>query len=216
MPEPTETPQNDIKGNEGGAEEDVKPGLFDGLPDDLKGSESLQGIESMEQLTKAYIDARGQVDGLPKPPENPDGYDLGEISTDGMAWDKTMASDFYKIAHEAGLTNEQFQKIMGWSIGQAKAANDSAAKEHQKAVDALRTEWGQDYDQNLETAKRTAAILFGDDLKDVTEALGNNPKAVKALFNASGRFSEDSFHKGGPARSAEKSIAETLYPHQGK
>lgn len=208
-------PQTDTQVEGGGG--DTGSGFFDGLPEELRSHEALSGVENLEQLTKAYLDVRGQVDGLPKPPETPDGYSLSGLAVQGLGWDVGMEQSFRTTAREAGLTQDQFRAVLDWGVGQSRAQVDALAQAKTNAADTLRSAWGQHYERNLEKARRTGARLFGDAFVEVADGtgLGNNPRAIMALYEASRHFDEDPFHKGGPARSGDKSIAETLYPNMG-
>jgi hypothetical protein len=208
-------PQTDTHDEGGGG--DTVPGFLDNLPEDLRNHEALSGVENLEQLTKAYLDVRGQVDGLPKPPETPDEYSLTGLPIQGLGWDVDMEQSFRSAAREAGLTQDQFRAVLDWGVGQSRAQVDALARTKANAANTLRSAWGQHYERNLEKARRTGARLFGDAFAEVADGtgLGNNARAIMALYEASRHFDEDPFHKGGPARSAEKSIAETLYPNMG-
>lgn len=120
-------------------------------------------------------------------PETPEGYRFEKPSDEelkGLPWDDNMLQGFAKLAHEAGLTEAQFQKIVGWhtqeSIAQIEKAQQNAKAVMQQASARLREEWGGAYDSNLATARNAARMVGGEELLN-DPALANNPAFIKAM-----------------------------------
>ncbi|TIQ71837.1 MAG: hypothetical protein E5X40_14335 [Mesorhizobium sp.] len=73
-----------------------------------------------EKLLNAYLPARQMLDGVPKPPEKADAYQLtleGALAGygDTLKNDPIMP-DARKLAHETGMSQDQFQKFVGGFI----------------------------------------------------------------------------------------------------
>jgi hypothetical protein len=216
--EPVQDPgQNNPDPAAGGGEPSAPVGLFDGLADDLKGHESLKGIENLEQLVKAHVENTGKLAGLPVAPETPDAYDLGEIKVDSIGWDNDAEKSFRATAHEAGITQDQFSKVMAWAVNRSGELGKTFEAEKAAAAESLKTEWGKDYDVNLKKVGKTIDLAFGDEAAAVVNKLGigNMPSVAKALLKFSAMLSEDVFVDGSTA-SGPKSAAEVLYGNQGK
>ena len=82
-------------------------------------------------------------------PEKPEGYELPDVQVDGLQFDPSEADLFRGVAHQAGVTNKQFKKIVS---GMAKARESGALEAKtgfEKGLTALKTEWGQAYDQRM-------------------------------------------------------------------
>lgn len=91
-------------------------------------------------------------------PEKPEGYDFGE-----QLKDDKIATSFRAKAHELGVPAPMAKAITEWFTGESGALREAqeAAFDQQADADiaALKTEWGNDYDKNLDLAKRVRKAM---------------------------------------------------------
>lgn len=128
-------------------------------------------------------------------PEAPDQYKIG--APDGFQPDPTFTKPFSERAHAAGLTQAQVEQMVGWwnetaiqSIEQQRAAVDGQ-------ISSLKSEWGTNYDKNVQFMNRGAATLGLDKtgVDKLGQALGVDG-AAKMLANLGLRVGEDLLHQG--------------------
>ena len=200
----------------------TQPAWMAQLPDDLKANEVLTKFETIGDLGKNFLDLQGKTENtIPKiredatdeekaafwaaigRPESPDGYEFEKIEIpDGIPYDEEGEMKFRKFAHEIGLTTQQGKDFHKWYLNnliESHAELDKTVKEiENKAIETLKGKWGQDYDANLEMAKRgfdKAGELAGKKDEFVQfmndSQLGNNPLFIE-IFHAIGKaMSED-------------------------
>lgn len=148
--------------------------LKDLLPDDFEGRDSLSGkYNSVEDLAKAYQNLATKLSSTARVPEEsatgeewdsfysrmgrpetPHGY----VMPDGEK-EKAALDPLTKVAHEAGLTKEQWEKMSG--VAQKQLVRNHEAE--QTSIDKAREEWqdsakrkyGETLDEKLAAAKRT-------------------------------------------------------------
>lgn len=182
------------------------PAFHDTLPEDLRDNEHLKEVENNDTLARYYVDLK--KDYL-APPETADGYEF-EKPEDFKADDAEMAK-FKSIAFENGINQKQFEKLMEFNVNSQKEAfetlNKTVEAKRQEGETALKTEWGADYEKNLEAAKsvlnheKVADADFKQFLEDTR--LGDNPQVIKFFAKMSNLISEDAFSKPGTGDGAE-------------
>lgn len=196
-------------------------GWYESIKDEyLRGFVETKGFDSVDKLAQSYQHAEkllgDKVSSLIIPPADAPAEVLNEFysklgrpekSTDynlGLpdGADKSFADAISNTMHEAGLTAAQAEKI-GKQYNEI-AAKQIAAMEQQRQVQydneltSLKNEWAQNYDKNLELARRAARNLGVDDsmAEKIQSAVG--VKGMLSLFNKIGSgFSEDKFMVGG-------------------
>lgn len=131
-------------------------------------------------------------------PEASDGYDFqGLIADDLQAVVPGMQeelADFQSIAHEAGLTNEQAQKLVSMRMGTLKHEQERQAVVQEETIADLKKTWGTDYDNRLAAAKATAKI-YQEKYPTQMDSLingpaGNNPAFLNMLSEMAVMFKE--------------------------
>lgn len=189
---------------------------FSGFNDDLKGYVQTKGFKGPDAVVDAYRNLE-KLHGVPQErllklpeklddaslapifdrlgrPEKPEGYSL--------APEKGGDENFIKFAqgmfHEAGLTKSQGEKLAGKWNEYIKTAQDNHVKQfNEKATqenEALKKEWGQAYDQNVEIG-RNAVQAFGID-KETLDKLENSmgfAALMKFAHSLGQKLGEDSF-----------------------
>ena len=102
-------------------------------------------------------------------PEEAGGYSMPEIEN---AENLQAVAGFNEWAHEARLTQRQFETLAKrFSESELKRAEESAAS-HNEGMEALQREWGFAYEQKRGAAITAAKVLGAPD--DFTEALADN------------------------------------------
>lgn len=139
-------------------------------------------------------------------PEKPDAYGL----TDGFG--KT-ASEWF---HEAGLSPKQAKALAEKWDGYAKTEQERMQAEMAKAWEsesaALKSEWADKYDAQIDTAKRAAARLGVDEatLEKLQSGMGQ-AGLMKFMAQVGALFAEDATPNGTPVagpRTADDAQAE--------
>jgi len=177
-----------------------------GLPEDVRGHASVKKYaKSPEDLARAVIHLEShlgipadQIVRMPKAddkegfaalynklgrPEKPDGY-TAKIEGDQM--DEATFSAFKSQAHELGLSNVQVEGLAKWygatgaqTMEQLQAADTAARTANETA---LKGEFGQAYEQNVQLAADAAVKFGGEDLANWLKetGAGNDPRVIKA------------------------------------
>lgn len=146
-----------------------------GGPDDLATSyrnlERLKGVPENEllRIPKPEDAAGWEAFHARLRPAKPEDYDLGEHAP------KEGQTDLRPLAHKYGLTPQQARGLAGElaQLVQAQTGTQATQREASRTADmaALKTEWGGEYDANIEAGKRAVKHLGWDEKKiDALEA----------------------------------------------
>lgn len=190
--------------NSGGADsEDDKSFNWKDQLGDLVSNDRLSGFTSIRDLAKAYVD-------LPPPakvPESVDGYKLPDtVRIEGL---RSMALD-------NKLTQEQLEGLIKFHEGLTKKSLEDVKNQRTKAEQKLRDEWGDEYDNNLKTAKGILKSEAGKEISELlkTSGMANDPKVIKFLHTI-GMTMKEGGHIGDDSnvRKSNKSRAERLFPN---
>ena len=138
------------------------------------------------------------------PPESPDGYTLP---------DKASAPSFRALAHKHGLSVKQAEAMFADMDSsdvrvsdERKTRMDSRKTETEKGE---RSEWGNEFDANLELIKRGAEHFFSEEMRSMLEATGmdQNPEMRKLLYSVGRQMKEGTLHSAsGPAQGGAETI----------
>ncbi len=159
--------------------------------------DSLTGVEGVYKLPTSEEEKTALFTKLGMPAEAT-GYTLDSEDT-GLTPDNLEA--YRKMAHEAGLTQSQFAKVMTAEIArvhggvETKQATFAAAKEARDTV--LKQEWADGYDDRKKGAELVMNVLgnkYGNELVGELQSSGAiyNPILMAALSAAAPAFSEES------------------------
>jgi hypothetical protein len=177
--------------------------------------------KSINDFAKSYAEAqkligrKGMI--VPKDAEDKDAWDnvwktLGKPSDpkeykadielpDNMKhyYKEEKFEEFRKLAHDADLTQSQYDKLvkgyMGQVFGELQGMQAKTEQERVELDNELRGEWGQAYDAKVKIAKEAMAQL-GELDKSVIDELSKNPMQVKIWANVGDKISGDSMVKG--------------------
>lgn len=191
----------------------------DSLPDNLRQNPTLNKFSSVEALANAHVNAVGMIGKdkvvLPQSPDDADGWSevykaIGrpdepagyefaapEGAPEGFDYPQETVEAYRQMAHEAGLSVTQAQKLHDWFVGQSVAgvtAQGQADAARQAEVEAaLQQEWGNATGQKVDQAKQTMRALMGKDFADMLEetGLGNNVAMIKGFANLAPKIKAD-------------------------
>jgi len=201
-----------------------KPAWTAQLAADLQSNEGLTQFQTISDLGKAFVDLSGKAsssvqipgEGASEKdiadfyaklgrPDSPDKYDLKRPELpDGVPYDEE-AEKFYRTEfHKAGFTQKQMETAFNLhnqrTLAALKASREAQDKAVKEAESSLRREWGKEFDQKFELAKRAAFWSGGQALRDelARTGIGNNPLLVKAFAMFGSQMSEDKLVTGQP------------------
>lgn len=196
----------------------------DALPDDIKGSPSLEGVEDVQTLAKRFIDTKRMVGAntvkIPGKeasqeewaqfytklgrPESSDKYEMPkEGLPEGFEPNEGRLTAMREAAHRVGLTAQQFAALARadaeYMETEKAAFGEKMTQTQQESIAGLKKEWGSAFDQNLDLAKRAVRHFGGDDLvKELDDSgMGNHPTLAKAMAKIGRMIAEDEIVGGG-------------------
>ncbi|MDN7495010.1 hypothetical protein QZM89_07415 [Burkholderia gladioli] len=166
-------------------------------------SDWLQGIDDAELRT--FVEGKGfksageaiaalrEVEGKYSAPDKPEGYELGDGD-----FAKTAATWF----HESGVPAATAKALAGkWNTyvqDQTAAAEAARVAAGEQQITALRTEWGDSYDKNVELG-RQAMRKFGvsGEVIDKLAGASGDAAVIKTFSQIGAAISEGTLNPGG-------------------
>ena len=132
-------------------------------------------------------------DNYQPPPESPDKYEIKR--PDNAPWDGELEKVAREAFHKVGASNEVFKAAVdvwnGWAAKINQAAEEASKKEFTTNLDAIKKEWGADYNANAEKIARLGVSLFGTQ-EEAAKFKGNNdPKWINALLKVAKMMETD-------------------------
>jgi hypothetical protein len=203
-----------LGGGQGGAAE---KSWHEQLPEDMRGEASLKMIKDIPNLAKSYLNAQKMV-GAEKiaipgkhaseqdwkqvfaklgVPETVDKYEFKAPE----GFNPEIMGKFKEIAHGAGILPQQAEKLVNFYQDLNKNASESNLTQQkakmEEGVTALRKEWGNAFDQEVEVAKAGLQSFGDDNFKKFLDESGlkSHPEMVK-LFNRLGKATGEQGIKG--------------------
>ena len=192
----------------------------DSLPDDLKNDVGLQQFNDVANLAKSWRSAQEMVGKkgviIPGEKATPEEFakfykDLGQPELDKYTLatpkESKLNEDFLKTfretAHKAGLLPKQAQGLLDWYLSQEQGFSDKAKADHTaeatKAINGLKTEWGQGYDKQIGLAKAAIREFGSPELVTYLNesGLGNDPQLIRLMAKAGAMLGEDKIRGDG-------------------
>jgi hypothetical protein len=172
------------------------PSFSESIPEDIR--DKFEGVEDVGQLAQKYVEVSGQI---PTKPESIDAYQIE--APEGMELNEELIGGLKEFAFENGIAPEQIQGLVQWYTGEQEKAGEEFGQmvesERAEAETALKKDWGDDYDKNLDAAKKVVDTFGDKDFKTFLNetGLGSEPALVKLFYTISSKISEDSFEAGG-------------------
>jgi hypothetical protein len=188
----TDTGQGDA--GQGASEEGViTSSWMDSLPEDLKGNEELKSFKDTAELAKALLEVKGKVK---EPPDKPESYQIQV--PENFPVDKDFLASAKSWAHQAGLSQTQFEAFAKPYVEAQAQMIAAAASAEQKGVDSLKAEWGPDFEVNVTEARNALRRFAGEDFKLFLDEsrLGNNPSLIMAFYRIGRAISDDKLIEG--------------------
>lgn len=187
---------------------DTKPYDYTGdIHPEVKDDPVWKSVPDVKTLTKAYADAvKYNVGAIKMPgkdataqdwdtfhkklgrPESAEGYTLAETLKD----DPT-AVNMRAVAHSAGLTPTQWEKLSeGWSRINGESAKQQAAS-RDATVSTLQGEWGAAYDRKIGLVQRLIRTYGGEETfqKLSTDPIGNDVGYIKLMATVAEAMAEE-------------------------
>lgn len=149
---------------------------------DLNNMVSLPGADASAEDLAAFYGKLGC-------PDKPEGYVFGKNDTE-------FAKSIAPILQQSGITQKQLDVLMPkWNEfinTQNSAAEQQLVEDNEKATKALKTEWGNDFDANIDLAKKaTQALGFSADEIDSICKVKGSAYVYKMMAKFGKAFSDD-------------------------
>jgi len=199
------------------------------LPPELQKEPSLATFKDPGTLAKSYVEAQKLIGtkriALPSEkatdaeweafynnigrPDTHDKYEdvvlKDEKGNVKLAPAKEEAAELKKLFHKIGLTARQAKAIQEYSLGYFDKTNSAASAEEQQrnqaGIQELKTEWGDKFNANVDTAKAVITKFGGEKAAEIQEflnesGLGNNAQLVRLLSKIGDSILEDRGRRG--------------------
>lgn len=195
-------------------------------PDAVEAEASTEETVS-EDADKADHDASkkpedGEADkGIEGAPETYGDFTLPE----GRVMDEKLLEEALPVLKDANLTQDEAQKFVDLHL----KLSEHAIQSQQKAWADQQGEWrqaaeddeeygGSKYDASIATARRAMRDVGGPALAHALEdtGTGNHPEFIRFFKRVGDAMGEDSFNFGGASKEGGKTVAERMFPNQGK
>ncbi len=196
-----------------GSESDNQNDWKSTLSEDLKNDPTLSNFKDVESLAKTVVHQQkllGSKIPLPKTdeernelytklgrPETADKYEVTIPNDMEHFMPKEDISQFKNVAHKIGLNNEQVNALMEFQVSATKNAMDNQGnvlnQEKEQSIEALKKEWGYEYDKNVRAAQRALNVYGDNELQKLLSetSAGNNPAVIKFLATIGKEVTED-------------------------
>lgn len=151
--------------------------------------------DTPEAWTRAY-----EALGRPKEPKD---YQLDKgFKPSTTPAGKEVEQRFRQVVHDAGLNARQFNAIYGFyndlAADQQKKVVEGMKAGHERAVQVLREQWGDQFENRVALANKLLKAFGGspDEIKHFTARFANEPVIIRVLAEAARRMEETSLIAG--------------------
>ena len=221
-------PQEGTTAENGNNREIKAPGWIAGLPEGMRAQAAEAGFSKVGDLWEAYAGAQEQLSrAVVKPGEDADDETLAsyrqalgvppgpEAYVGGESLGEYRAQELRETAHKAGLSQEQYQKLVTAEVERKKSLLES----RQDTEKQMRQQYGASFESKLNKARRIVTH-FGDSDFDSYLAehdLNTDPRMIKTFIRIADAFGEHSLPDSGtkPAvdpRKERAAFLKKLYP----
>jgi hypothetical protein len=197
------------------------------LPEDLRAEPSLATIKDVGTLAKGYVNAQRLIgakrlvapqdswgesqwnefyDGIGRP-KTPTDYKLPDVKLEeGVALDDTRKAATLAHLHKLGLTQRQATGVLEHYLNSVnedvKSTRTKVSAASTSAEAALKQEWGDKFDTNLDIARSVIKKFGGEQATEMSawleaSGLGNNVNLVRLFHKIGSEFQEDQRREGG-------------------
>lgn len=135
-------------------------------------------------------------------PEKPDEYD---IAVDIQ--DENRLNQFREVAHKIGLTKKQAAALAEFDAQFMSSLSEQRMQQTQEQIqkeeEALKREWGDGYDRNLQAARKAAQTYgFTEEEIDKLQSISSYSSVLKRFYEIGRTIGkEDTFETSGSSRS---------------
>ena len=177
------------------------------LSDEIKNDATLSNIKDVESAAKTLIHQQKMLGSrIPMPktdeerselynklgrPEDSSGYKVEIPQRHQGYFKEDNLNEFKNVAHNIGLNQSQVDALLNYQMKTIDA--DIASEPSKLAVskaeteNALKQEWGMEYDKNMRSAKRALDVYGDNDIKELMNGEAGNHPAVIRLFSRLGQ-----------------------------
>ena len=175
------------------------------LDEGLRENEHLKGFENANDLAKTLVEIKSAA---PTIPETADGYQFEP--EEGQEINPERLATWKANLHGLGLSQSQFEGIVKTALAEEsnamKSFEESIENNRKEAESALQTKWGDQYEQNVESAKKFYNLISenlpeqGKAFKEFMEEtkFGDNPQVIEFMTQCATLISEDVIQRGSP------------------
>lgn len=182
------------------------------LPEDLAKDPTIAQFKDVESLAKTVVHQQKQMGNrIPMPktdeeyselygklgrPDEPTGYEMKVPEGMDAYFNENLMGEFRNVAHKIGLSQNQVNALMDYQASMVNAEMENMpavlAAQKEQTENALKQEWGIDYDKNIRAAQR-ALQVYGDPeiMELMNTAAGNNPSVIKLFARLGAEVTED-------------------------
>lgn len=191
------------------------------LPKELQEEPSLKSFNDPVALAKSYVHAQKLIgaDKIAIPSKHATEDDWKQVYAklglpadvkeydikfkEGVSIDENFLNDFKTNAHKAGILPKQAQALADWFSEANAQAEERITNEYRanqtKQLEALKTEWGVAFQNNLVKAQQVLREAGSPELISYLEdtGLGNDVNLIRLLSNIGTKFFSEGTEKGG-------------------
>lgn len=213
---------------------EFSPGWHEHLPEELGDARKSLGdrFKNVSELGKSYLESekalRGKLGAVNVPtdkstpeevsayrkalgvPETVDKYDFKPDNIpETIPWTPETVAPFAAIGHKHNIPPAAMKELAQMQVDRQAQIQQIVFQEHEAKMEAgkkaLRDEWGDQFEPNINKVKAVAAMAGID---PTSHPAFSDPAVVKAFQRLSEKFSDDTFSKAGaPINSSSAEIA---------
>jgi len=206
-------------GGNGATDGDVSVEWKEALPEGLKNDPTIANTKSVESMASQLVNSQKLVgNSLRLPgddasteewsgfyaklgrPDDATGYTYkpGEDVGEEFHVDKGRQTEMFQMMHNMGLTDKQTTVMMDMIVNENVQENERFVTTSQKALDVLRSEWGGQYDTNVQIANRALNSFGGEALRGLLAQAGlqNNAEVIRLFSRIGNAMGEDKLVAG--------------------
>ena len=182
------------------------------LSEDLRNDPTLSNFKDVESLAKTVVhqqkamgnrvpipktdEERAELYGKLGRPEEANGYEINVPSELDPYFSEESLGEFRTVAHNIGLSQQQVNALIEYQSGaiQGELQNEPSHLAAQKieTEDALKSEWGAEYQRNINAAQRALQVYGDEDIIELMNtSAGNHPAVVKMFARLGKEITED-------------------------
>ena len=201
------------------------------IPAELAGEKVWESVPDFPTLAKNYVDMSKytvgaiKLPGADAPPSewgkvydklgrpaSPDKYAFQ--APEGMEFNQPALDRAKAVAHEAGLTQKQYEAMLGVFSETAQGNFQQLAQQGEQVVNELKAELGGSFETKLGYAQRVIQNYFGEEVYNELKKspVGNNKKFIQGLMKLGEEMAEDGVLPGGsgvsPSQTREGALAQ--------